>query len=220
MFRSQWSPALTISKVLLSICSLLCDPNPDDPLVPEIARYHLTAKHISNNDPCLTQALQNWQGEVHGACQGVDPEVRHVNQECFHLIRIHFHFLSTINDVCYFFFLYLKYTITIRYSFIDRPLQYPQLEWNLKGLEEKLSLLIEFAEICLASFNFKQTLSLNRFLIPNKRKFCMFVQITNYWIASGICSVQHSKIFLQSIFLPDSEGRILQTISRFLKIPK
>ena len=34
---SQWSLALTISKVLLSICSLLYDPNPDDPLVPEIA---------------------------------------------------------------------------------------------------------------------------------------------------------------------------------------
>ena len=31
------SPALTISKVLLSICSLMDDPNPDDPLVPEIA---------------------------------------------------------------------------------------------------------------------------------------------------------------------------------------
>ena len=28
----QWSPALTISKVLLSISSLLSDPNPDDPL--------------------------------------------------------------------------------------------------------------------------------------------------------------------------------------------
>ncbi|KAH9379263.1 hypothetical protein HPB48_020927 [Haemaphysalis longicornis] len=25
---SKWSPALSISKVLLSICSLLCDPNP------------------------------------------------------------------------------------------------------------------------------------------------------------------------------------------------
>ena len=28
----------SLHQVLLSICSLLCDPNPDDPLVPEIAR--------------------------------------------------------------------------------------------------------------------------------------------------------------------------------------
>ena len=40
ILRSQWSPALTIAKVLLSICSLLTDPNPDDPLVPEIARIY------------------------------------------------------------------------------------------------------------------------------------------------------------------------------------
>jgi ubiquitin-conjugating enzyme E2 D len=38
ILKDQWSPALTISKVLLSICSLLTDPNPDDPLVPDIAQ--------------------------------------------------------------------------------------------------------------------------------------------------------------------------------------
>ena len=38
------SPALTISKVLLSICSLFSDPNPDDPLVPEIAKLYKTNK--------------------------------------------------------------------------------------------------------------------------------------------------------------------------------
>merc|ERR1719359_1242573 len=38
ILKDQWSPALTICKVLLSICSLLTDPNPDDPLVPEIAQ--------------------------------------------------------------------------------------------------------------------------------------------------------------------------------------
>eukprot|EP01062_Namystynia_karyoxenos_P032304 TRINITY_DN23821_c0_g1_i1.p2 TRINITY_DN23821_c0_g1~~TRINITY_DN23821_c0_g1_i1.p2 ORF type:complete len:150 (+),score=60.13 TRINITY_DN23821_c0_g1_i1:100-549(+) len=42
ILKDQWSPALTISKVLLSICSLLTDPNPDDPLVPEIARLFKT----------------------------------------------------------------------------------------------------------------------------------------------------------------------------------
>ncbi len=42
ILRDQWSPALTISKVLLSICSMLTDPNPDDPLVPEIANLYKT----------------------------------------------------------------------------------------------------------------------------------------------------------------------------------
>ena len=37
ILNAQWSPALTTSKVILSICSLLTDPNPDDPLEPEIA---------------------------------------------------------------------------------------------------------------------------------------------------------------------------------------
>ncbi|KAL0074175.1 ubiquitin-conjugating enzyme/RWD-like protein [Phycomyces blakesleeanus] len=42
ILKDNWSPALTISKVLLSICSLLTDPNPHDPLVGSIAQEYLT----------------------------------------------------------------------------------------------------------------------------------------------------------------------------------
>jgi len=40
ILKQQWSPALSISKVLLSILSLLTDANPKDPLVPEIAKLY------------------------------------------------------------------------------------------------------------------------------------------------------------------------------------
>ncbi|KAG2277460.1 hypothetical protein Bca4012_042225 [Brassica carinata] len=42
VLKERWSPALTISKLLVSICSLLRDPNPDDPMVPEIAHMYKT----------------------------------------------------------------------------------------------------------------------------------------------------------------------------------
>lgn len=40
ILKTQWSPALTIGKVLLSILSLLTDANPADPLVPAIAAQY------------------------------------------------------------------------------------------------------------------------------------------------------------------------------------
>ncbi len=42
ILSAEWSPALTISKVLLSISSLLTEPNPDDPLVPSAANLYKT----------------------------------------------------------------------------------------------------------------------------------------------------------------------------------
>jgi ubiquitin-conjugating enzyme E2 D/E len=41
ILKNMWSPALTISKVLLSICSLLTDANPKDPLVAEAADLYI-----------------------------------------------------------------------------------------------------------------------------------------------------------------------------------
>jgi len=50
ILKDKWSPALTISKALLSICSLMDDPNPNDPLVYEIAELFKKdkAKHDAN----------------------------------------------------------------------------------------------------------------------------------------------------------------------------
>ena len=48
ILKDAWSPVLTISKVLISICSLLADPNPDDPLVRDIAKLYLEDKEKYN----------------------------------------------------------------------------------------------------------------------------------------------------------------------------
>jgi ubiquitin-conjugating enzyme E2 D len=40
ILQSNWSPALTITKTLLSISSLLNDPNPDDPLDANAGRLY------------------------------------------------------------------------------------------------------------------------------------------------------------------------------------
>ncbi|XP_037572141.1 ubiquitin-conjugating enzyme E2 D2 [Dermacentor silvarum] len=40
ILKSQWSPALSVAKVLLSICALMCEPNPDDPLMPDVASVY------------------------------------------------------------------------------------------------------------------------------------------------------------------------------------
>ena len=46
ILNTNWSPVLSISKVLLSISSLLNDPNPKDPLNKEIAKIYLEDKNL------------------------------------------------------------------------------------------------------------------------------------------------------------------------------
>jgi len=50
ILKEQWSPALTISKVLLSICSIMDDPNPNDPLMIDIANLYLYNRERFNEN--------------------------------------------------------------------------------------------------------------------------------------------------------------------------
>ena len=54
ILRDNWSPALTVSKILLSISSLLNDPNPDDPLEVEIADQY------KNNKILFEETAKSW----------------------------------------------------------------------------------------------------------------------------------------------------------------
>lgn len=54
ILKSQWSPALNIKSLLLSISSLLVDPNPKDPLMPEIA------KQFTQNREKYNQTVKDW----------------------------------------------------------------------------------------------------------------------------------------------------------------
>ena len=46
ILNKNWSPALSVGKVLISICSLLAEPNPNDPLVPSIAELFKSNKPL------------------------------------------------------------------------------------------------------------------------------------------------------------------------------
>ena len=54
ILKEQWSPALTIGKVLLSISSLLTDANPDDPLSPEVANLY------KNDRKAFVETAKEW----------------------------------------------------------------------------------------------------------------------------------------------------------------
>jgi len=44
ILKEEWSSALTMSRVILSLSALLVDPNPDDPLAPDVAHVYKSNK--------------------------------------------------------------------------------------------------------------------------------------------------------------------------------
>lgn len=49
ILKSAWSPALSLYKVMLSLSSLLTDPNPNDPLVPAIAQEYTRRRKVHDS---------------------------------------------------------------------------------------------------------------------------------------------------------------------------
>ncbi|GAA6062644.1 hypothetical protein JCM10212_003456 [Sporobolomyces blumeae] len=62
ILKNQWSPALSIVKVLLSVASLLADPNPHDPLMPDIAQKFL--KNRKEHDKTAREWTQKYAAPV------------------------------------------------------------------------------------------------------------------------------------------------------------
>ena len=54
MFTGNWSPALQIRTILLSIQALLGAPNPDDPLAPDVA------KRWKEDEPAAIATAREW----------------------------------------------------------------------------------------------------------------------------------------------------------------
>ena len=57
VLKEKWSPILNIEKILLSICSLLNDPNPSDPLVKHIADLYTKNRQEFENEARTWTAL-------------------------------------------------------------------------------------------------------------------------------------------------------------------
>ncbi|KAJ7578692.1 ubiquitin-conjugating enzyme/RWD-like protein [Mycena floridula] len=49
ILKNNWSPALSLYKVMLSLSSLLTDPNPQDPLVPTIANQYIKNRQLHDS---------------------------------------------------------------------------------------------------------------------------------------------------------------------------
>lgn len=71
ILKDGWSPALTIQKVLLSVCSLMSDQNPDDPL------NRFASQLYTHSRPLFTARAMSWTARYaqSGTAEAVAPIV-------------------------------------------------------------------------------------------------------------------------------------------------
>ena len=70
ILKDAWSPVLTLKSTLISLQSLLCSPEPNDPQDAEVAKHYMTSKQSFNDTARYWTHIYAGGPEVSGAVKG------------------------------------------------------------------------------------------------------------------------------------------------------
>lgn len=73
ILKDAWSPVLTLKSTLISLQSLLCSPEPNDPQDAEVAKHYMTSKSSFNETAVYwTHIYAGGPGQQSGTGGGMD----------------------------------------------------------------------------------------------------------------------------------------------------
>jgi len=70
ILKDAWSPVLTLKSTLISLQSLLCSPEPNDPQDAEVAKHYMTSKQSFNDTARYWTQIYAGGPEVSGSAKG------------------------------------------------------------------------------------------------------------------------------------------------------
>jgi ubiquitin-conjugating enzyme (huntingtin interacting protein 2) len=70
ILKDAWSPVLTLKSTLISLQSLLCSPEPNDPQDAEVAKHYMTSKQSFNDTARYWTQIYAGGSEVSGVMKG------------------------------------------------------------------------------------------------------------------------------------------------------
>jgi len=81
ILKDAWSPVLTLKSTLISLQSLLCSPEPNDPQDAEVAKHYMTSKQSFNDTARYWTHIYAGGPEVSGAVRGSAVPKSNVGQD-------------------------------------------------------------------------------------------------------------------------------------------
>jgi len=81
ILKDAWSPVLTLKSTLISLQSLLCSPEPNDPQDAEVANHYMTSKQSFNDTAKYWTQIYAGGPEVGGSAKGIRVATGDVEQD-------------------------------------------------------------------------------------------------------------------------------------------